>query len=43
MEVDDEVDARARAQCGALRLHVGHLHEPVVSAAVLPPDSCLQR
>jgi len=40
---DDEVYACTRAQRGAFRLHVGHLHEPVLPAAVLRSDTRLQR
>ena len=41
--VDHEVDAGARAERGALRLYVGHLHQPVLPAAVLHTDTRIRR
>ena len=36
-------DAGTCSQCSAFRLHVGHLHQPVVSTAVLHSDTGLRR
>ena len=41
--VDHEVDAGTRAERGALRLYVGHLHQPVLPTAVLHTDTRVRR
>jgi len=43
MAVDNVFDAGARSECCSFRLHVGYLHQPVLSTAVLHSDTCLRR